>query len=240
MAKHNWTYASIGGSTRIKIETGEDIRHLGELDEKLWTVLSCPTSGLEIDETSLKLMDTDNDAKLHVQEVIKTTNWLCGVLSTPDLLLKGEDKLKVNDIKEESIRVVAEQVATEGVVSLDAVRSAIGAVTIEAQAVPEAPYSGEVIAAYKACKDDYAQYFATARMQALGLAVLPADAAVPGMTEEAFNEMGKQQKVLMQKHLPMHNRNIVRSKNCFFSHVISTLYCVILFHFKIFMQNAIK
>jgi hypothetical protein len=28
-------------------------------------------------------------------------------------------------------------------------------------------------------------------MQALGLATLPADAAVPGMTEEAFGEMGK-------------------------------------------------
>ena len=191
MADYKWTYASIGGSTRVKINTGEDIRNLGELDQKLWTVLSCPTSGLEIDEASLKLMDTDNDGKLHVQEVVKTADWLCGVLSNPDLLLKGEDKLNFADIKDEAIRAVAEKVAVDGVVTLDAVRAAIGAVTIEAQPVPEAPYSGEVIAAYKACKDAYAQYFATARMQTLGLATLPADAAVPGMTEEAFDEMGK-------------------------------------------------
>ena len=191
MADYKWTYASIGGSTRVKINTGEDIRNLGELDQKLWTVLSCPTSGLEIDEASLKLMDTDNDGKLHVQEVLKTADWLCGVLSNPDLLLKGEDKLNFADIKDEAIRAVAEKVAVDGVVTLDAVRAAIGAVTIEAQPVPEAPYSGEVIAAYKACKDAYAQYFATARMQTLGLATLPADAAVPGMTEEAFDEMGK-------------------------------------------------
>ena len=191
MADYKWTYASIGGSTRVKIQSGEDIRNLGELDQKLWTVLSCPTSGLEIDEVSLKLMDTDNDGKLHVQEVVKTADWLCGVLSNPDLLLKGEDKLNIADIKDEAIRVVAEKVAVDGVVTLDAVRAAIGAVTIEAQPVPEAPYSGEVIAAYKACKDAYAQYFATARMQTLGLATLPADAAVPGMTEEAFDEMGK-------------------------------------------------
>ena len=191
MADYKWTYASIGGSTRVKIQSGEDIRHLGELDEKMWTVLSCPTVGLEIDETSLKLIDTDNDGKLHVQEVIKTANWLCATLTNPDILLKGESQLNVADIADESIRVVAEKIATDGVITLDAVRAAIGAVTVEAQAVPEAPYSGEVIAAYKACKDAYAQYFATARMQALGLATLPADAAVPGMTEEAFGEMGK-------------------------------------------------
>ena len=191
MADYKWTYASIGGSTRVKIQSGEDIRHLGELDEKMWTVLSCPTVGLEIDETSLKLIDTDNDGKLHVQEVIKTANWLCATLTNPDILLKGEAKLNVADIVDESIRLVAEKIATDGVVTLDAVRAAIGAVTVEAQAVPEAPYSGEVTAAYKACKDAYAQYFATARMQALGLATLPADAAVPGMTEEAFGEMGK-------------------------------------------------
>ena len=191
MANYKWTYASIGGATRVKIQSGEDIRHLGELDEKLWTVLSCPTAGLEIDETSLKLMDTDGDNKLHVQEVVKTANWLCATLANPDVLLNGEAQLKVADIVDESIRTVAEKVATDGVVTLDAVRAAIGAVTIEAQPVPEAPYSGEVTTAYKACKDAYAQYFATARMQALGLATLPADAAVPGMTEEAFGEMGK-------------------------------------------------
>ena len=191
MADYKWTYASIGGSTRVKIQSGEDIRHLGELDEKMWTVLSCPTAGLEIDETSLKLMDTDNDGKLHVKEVVKTADWLCATLTNPDILLKGEAQLNVADIADESIRAVAEKIATDGVITLDAVRATIGAVTVDAQAVPDAPYSGEVTAAYKACKDAYAQYFATSRMQALGLATLPADAAVPGMTEEAFGEMGK-------------------------------------------------
>ena len=191
MANYKWTYASIGGATRVKIQSGEDIRHLGELDEKLWTVLSCPTVGLEIDEASLKLMDTDGDGKLHVKEVVKTADWLCATLTNPDVLLAGEAQLKVSEIADESIRSVAEKIATDGVITLDAVRATIGAVTVETQAVPDAPYSGEVTAAYKACKDAYSQYFATARMQALGLAALPADAAVPGITEEAFNEMGK-------------------------------------------------
>lgn len=191
MANYNWTYTSIGGCTRIKIQSGEDIRHLNELDEKLWTVLSCPTVGLEIDEASLKLMDTDNDGKLHVKEVVKTADWLCQTLANPEVLIKGESKLKLEDIVDESIRTVASKLATDGEITLDAVRAAIAAVTIEAQALPEAPYSGEVTTAYKACKDAYSEYFATARMQSLGLATLPAEAVAPGMEEESFNEMGK-------------------------------------------------
>lgn len=191
MADYKWTYASIGGATRVKIQSGEDIRHLGELDEKMWTVLSCPTVGLEIDETSLKLMDTDNDGKLHVKEVVETADWLCATLTNPDILLKGEAKLNVVEIANESIRSVAEKIAIDGIVTLDAVRATIGAVTVDAQVVPDAPYSSEVIAAYKSCKDTYSQYFATVRMQSLGLAALAADVAVPGMSEEAFNEMGK-------------------------------------------------
>lgn len=191
MANYNWTYTSIGGCTRIKIQSGEDIRHLNELDEKLWTVLSCPTVGLEIDEASLKLMDTDNDGKLHVKEVVKTADWLCQTLANPEVLIKGESKLKLEDIVDESIRTVASKLATDGEITLDAVRAAIAAVTIEAQALPEAPYSGEITTAYKACKDAYSEYFATARMQSLGLATLPAEAVAPGMEEESFNEMGK-------------------------------------------------
>ena len=59
--KHEWEFENIGGSTRVKITSGEDIIHLGELDPKMWTVLSCPVSGLEIDEQSLKYIDCDGD-----------------------------------------------------------------------------------------------------------------------------------------------------------------------------------
>ena len=56
---YKWNFDNIGGTTRVKITTGEDLKHLGELDPKMWTVLSCPVKGLEIDETSLAYMDCD-------------------------------------------------------------------------------------------------------------------------------------------------------------------------------------
>lgn len=189
--KHTWTYANIGGSTRVVIKSGKDIQHLAELDEKLWTVLACPVSGLEIPDESLALIDNNHDAKIHIADVIATAQWLCSTLQNPDVLLKGKDTLPLEAIKDEAILAVATPLAEGGVVSLAAVKAAIAGVNIEAQAAPEAPYAADVIAAYKACQEAYSQYFHTTKLQSLGLATLPADTAVPGLTEEQFAEMGK-------------------------------------------------
>lgn len=189
--KHTWTYANIGGSTRVVIKSGKDIQHLAELDEKLWTVLACPVSGLEIPDESLALIDNNHDAKIHIADVIATAQWLCSTLQNPDVLLKGKDSLPLDAIKDEAILAVATPLAEGSVVSLAAVKVAIAGVSIEAQAAPEAPYAADVIAAYKACQEAYSQYFHTTKLQSLGLATLPADAAVPGLTEEQFAEMGK-------------------------------------------------
>ena len=189
--KHTWTYANIGGNTRVIIKNGKDIQHLAELDEKLWTVLACPVSGLEIPEESLKCMDTDADAKIHVTDVVATAEWLCKVLRDPQVLFEGKPSLALEDIVDEGLFAVASPLAVDGVVTLQDVKAAIAGATITAQATPEAPYAADVMAAYKACQEAYAQYFQTAKLQALGLATLPADAAVPGLTEEQFTEMGK-------------------------------------------------
>ena len=189
--KHTWTYANIGGSTRVVIKSGKDIQHLAELDEKLWTVLACPVSGLEIPDESLALIDNNHDAKIHIADVIATAQWLCNTLQTPDVLLKGKDTLPLDAIKDEAILAVATPLAEGGVVSLAAVKAAIAGVSIEAQTTPEAPYAADVIAAYKACQEAYSQYFHTTKLQSLGLATLPADAAAPGLSEEQFADMGK-------------------------------------------------
>ena len=189
---HTWTYANIGGNTRVIIKNGKDIQHLAELDEKLWTVLACPTSGLEIPDESLQLMDANGDKKIHVADVIATSQWLCQMLRDPQVLFRASDTLALTDIADEAILAVATPLAEDGKVSLATVKKAIADVKIEAQPLPQAPYNAEVIAAYKNCQDAYAKYFATARLEALGLATQPADAVAPGITEEKWTEMGKQ------------------------------------------------
>ena len=189
--KHKWTYANIGGNTRVVIKNGKDIAHLGELDEKLWTVLACPVTGLEIADESLAVIDYNHDQKIHIQDVVHTAEWLCQMLVDADVLMAGSDSLSIEMIKDEAIKQVAATIARDGVVTLSDVKAAIAGVQIEIQTAPEAPYAADVIAAYKACQEAYAQYFQTFKLQSLGLATLPADAAVPGLTEEQFAEMGK-------------------------------------------------
>ncbi len=100
--KYPWSFQNIGGATRVKIQSGEDIRHLSELDEKMWTVLSCPIEGLEIDAQSMQYADIDGDGKIHVQEILATAKWLCDVLSDVELLCKSPASLPLSAINQKS------------------------------------------------------------------------------------------------------------------------------------------
>ncbi|MBP5722748.1 MAG: hypothetical protein J6X18_04125 [Bacteroidales bacterium] len=99
--QYNWKFSTVGGVPRVNIESGEDIAHLKELDQKMWTVLSCPTKGLEIDEKTLELMDLDGDGKIRVHEVVEAATWITKVLKNPDLLLKQEDTISLDDINQD-------------------------------------------------------------------------------------------------------------------------------------------
>ena len=97
-----WKFSSVGGTVRVKILSGEDIRNLWQLDRKMWTVLSCPTHGLEFDARTLQLIDVDKDGNIRVDEVIKTSQWLTGIIRDADLLLKEADSLKLEDFNAEN------------------------------------------------------------------------------------------------------------------------------------------
>lgn len=95
---YKWNYNSVGGVVRVRIDSGEDIAHLDELDQKMWTVLSCPVKGLEFEEETLRLLDTDNDGKIRVQEIIAAAKWLTSVIKNKDLILKGDSELPLREI----------------------------------------------------------------------------------------------------------------------------------------------
>ena len=100
--KYKWEFENIGGSSRVKIRNGQDIAHLAELDPKMWTVLSCPVKGLEIDEKSLSYMDTDADGKIRVNDVIATSKWVTGALKNADMLLEGVDSIDIEQLNQEN------------------------------------------------------------------------------------------------------------------------------------------
>ena len=96
MSNYDWKFSTIGGKNRVNIKSGEDIKHLGELDQKLWTVLSSPVVGLEFDAKTLKILDSNNDGRIHVHEVVKAAEWITSVIKDPDMLLKKEDTLPLS------------------------------------------------------------------------------------------------------------------------------------------------
>lgn len=99
---YKWSFENIGGATRVKLSSGKDIEHLGELDPKMWTVLSCPVKGLEIDSKTLSYIDSNSDEKIHIDDVIATAKWVTDAINDSELLLKGEDKFDINHFNKDS------------------------------------------------------------------------------------------------------------------------------------------
>lgn len=88
---HVWKFFRIGGLDQVAIETAADLLALEQLDQKLWVALSCPTKGLELDENTLALIDTDKDGRIRVPELLNAIKWATVRLKDPAVLLSGSD-----------------------------------------------------------------------------------------------------------------------------------------------------
>lgn len=107
---YDWKYNTVGGVTRVNITTGEDIAHLEELDQKLWTVLSLPVNGLVYDAYTLKLLDIDGDGKIRANEVIAASKWLKTVLVDMNVLIDPRERFSLIQLRndtDEGVQVLA-------------------------------------------------------------------------------------------------------------------------------------
>src|SRR5690606_18913953 len=78
--RHRWRFYRAGGVDQVRLDTGADIVNLHLLDQKLWVALSCPVRGLEFDERTLELLDTDADGHVRAPEILAAIKWLADVL----------------------------------------------------------------------------------------------------------------------------------------------------------------
>lgn len=99
---HIWNFSSVGGVNRVNLLNGNDIRSLDQLDQKLWTALSCPINGLEIDSKTLALIDSDNDGRIRVPEIIAAAKWITSIVKNPDDLILENKSLPLSAINEEN------------------------------------------------------------------------------------------------------------------------------------------
>lgn len=93
-----WRFSRAGGVDQVRLDSGAAITNLGKLDQKLWVALSCPVKGLELDERTLALIDTDKDGRVRAPEVIAAVNWAAANLKNPDDLTKESPALPLSAI----------------------------------------------------------------------------------------------------------------------------------------------
>ncbi len=99
-----------GGFDQVCIDDGADLLALGQLDQKLWVALSCPTRGIEFDERTLDLIDSDHDGHIRATEIIAAITWSGARLKDASLLVKGLGELPlsaINDADEEGRYLLA-------------------------------------------------------------------------------------------------------------------------------------
>lgn len=104
-----WTFVRLGGFDQVRIGSGADMLALDRLDQKLWTALSCPTHGVQFDERTLQLIDTDGDGRIRVPELVAAVQWAGKLLKNPDELLNGAGGLPlsaIDDVSEEGRRIL--------------------------------------------------------------------------------------------------------------------------------------
>jgi hypothetical protein len=152
---HQWKFFRAGGFNQVVISSGADLLNLDQLDQKLWVALACPTTGVEFDQTTLALIDTDKDGRVRVPELIAAAKWAGGLMKNPDDLLKGSPTLRpaaINDATPEGklIAIFAQQVLGKsgpGEVTFDEAATA-------AQTFAAKPFNGDGIVPADSASDD--------------------------------------------------------------------------------------
>ncbi len=95
---HSWRFFRSGDFEQPILSTAADLAALGQLDQKLWATLACPTERLNISEKFLKLIDANNDGRIRVPDIITVVDWSLARLTDPDCLF-SQRPLTLNDIK---------------------------------------------------------------------------------------------------------------------------------------------
>jgi hypothetical protein len=101
---HPWRFFRAGGLDQARIDSPQDFLHLKELDQKLWVALSCPVNGLEFDERTLALIDSDKDNRVRAPEVIEAVQWVAARIKDLGALKNGSDAIPlalINDTTKE-------------------------------------------------------------------------------------------------------------------------------------------
>ena len=121
MSEYNWRWSKEGRMAQVKLENGEDVAHLAELDQKHWAAIAMPTTGVRFDARTLAFLDTDGDGRIRTPEVIAAIKYLQAKgVDLNDLFKKSEeDETKLADVLSRQADVAALEPSKDDKKALD-------------------------------------------------------------------------------------------------------------------------
>ncbi len=110
MSTTAWRFFRAGGFDQVRLDTGAELLALSSLDQKLWVALSCPVKGLQFDERTLSLIDSDQDGHVRAPELLAAIHWAHDRLRDIEMLARGAAGVSLADLRDnEAGMALAEQ-----------------------------------------------------------------------------------------------------------------------------------
>ncbi len=157
-SQHRWRFFRAGGLDQVRFHTAEDYRRLKDLDQKLWVALACPVRGLELDERTLALIDSDGDGRVRAPEVIAAVQWMDDRIKDLAALKDGSDVLPLDLINEATPAGAGLLSAARHVLAIqgqpDATSISLADVSDPERIFSQAEFNGDGIITVNAAEDD--------------------------------------------------------------------------------------
>ncbi len=154
---HRWRFFRAGGFDQPRIDTPPDYANLDQLDQKLWAALACPVKGLEFDERTLALLDTDGDGRVRAPEIIAAGKWCATHLRGGGKLQDGGDTVDLAAIDDggdsgKAVLASAKRILTE-TGNADATAISLADVDAMAKAFAETRLNGDGVVPPESAED---------------------------------------------------------------------------------------
>ena len=127
---YRYGFFRMARTTQAALKCGADIEHLRELGRRYWLVLSRPVGAKVPQNEVASLLDTDQDGRIRIPEVLAAVDWLKPRLTSFDTLFVNADALAATEIRQDTsegevLYKLFTSLTSEGTLSADALTSAM-------------------------------------------------------------------------------------------------------------------
>jgi hypothetical protein len=184
--RHVWRFFLAGGTDQVRLDRAEDLLALGELDQKLWIALGCPVSGLEFDEKTLKMLDTDGDGRIRAPEIVEAVRWLSSRLKDLSVIRAGDESLPLDAIDDRGdegrrLRALAREILRAGG-KPDAAAISVSDVSDSEKFLAATRFNGDGVVTSESADDEATRALIAEIADCLG--TVPDRSGKPGVNQE--------------------------------------------------------